>query len=975
MPTSFAAHAAKAGNHGPSTVASTSAGPEPSGRQSERERIREFVAELDAGRGGMVLITGPTGIGKTFLAHRVLQDLPPHIPTVTASPLGYLQTPGLWPVRQIIRALLRFAPDHLRQEFDRLTRPDEAGDLLQYVLVERIVDLLVSLSGPTPLVAVLDDLDRVDPLTVAVVEVLSERIHSCALLLLVCARSGGAEPFPVAETLDRLRGRPRVVTIRLDGLTDDVMERVVGTVRAEIDVEDRRRIARISAGNPLLAQELAHLWVAQQRIADAGGPAPSLPATSTLRELMAERLSSVDADDVLAPLAILGRPATLPLLTEASGVPPAVVQRIVERAAVMGVVSVDGTLGRVGMAHSVFTDVLLRRLPPDETRRIHLRLASLFDRPAELPGPRHVERARHLIAAGERTETTAGACLVAASYEENAGGHVAALELTGYGLDTCDAAPATRVQLLRLRGRCLSRMGEAAAARRQLLRAVETAQTTGDAVLFASAVADLTAVDDAGPDGDAGERIMLLEQAAHAVADLRFSPVRVLLLARLSELLHLSDPQRSRKLAKEALTAAGHDAAAVRQAYQAWALTAGGIEHVGDVERARSLLGARGQGPQADAFAVFLLPALTCGDRSAVDHYVARAREDADRRHGARARDLLSIARLSIAVSDADVRSVAELTAETVRSQIADVRMLSAVLQLFWQFHARGPAAPAGPSGGARATALPGVGTAPSAECADLLTVTRATMLALAGDREAGTWLRLRVGSGSMASTTRPGPVRDLAWAITALVGNVLADKGSCRSAVTHFDGHTDKFVTISTALIGPAGWFAAHAYSTLGERAGALQANEQALELSRRFTSRTWTAQCLLQRAQLLAQEDPAAAADLAKEAASLAESSQLSALAERAGQVQGSLQTPRYPLNPHQLELLRLAAKGLRNDQIAHRLYVSTATIERHLSQIYRILGVANRAAATRWLSLHGPESLMSPDPRTLPRPSTSR
>lgn len=952
-------------------AASTMTGPDHNGRRSECTRIRRLLPELDSGRGGMVLITGPTGIGKTFLAHSVLEDLPRQVLTVTASPLGYLQTPGLWPVRQIVRALLRQGPDSvLQEEFDRLTRPGMAGDLHHYVLIERMVDLLVSLASSTPVVAVLDDFDRVDPLTVAVVETLGERIHSCALLLLVCARSGGAEPSPVADALERLRGRPHVLPLRLGGLTDDVMEHVVGAVRGEIDVQDRRQIARISAGNPLLAQELAHLWVAQQRIADIGGPAPTLPATATLRELAAERLASVDAHEVLAPLAILGRPATLPLLTEASGVPAAVVRRVIERAAVMGVVSVDGLLRRVEMAHSVFTEVLLGRLTTDETCRIHLRLASLFDRSPDPPGPHHVERARHLVAAGERADTTAEACLTAASYEESAGGYAAALELAGYGLDTCDSVPATRVLLLRLRGRCLYRMGEALAARRQLLRAVETAESTGDAELFASAVADLTAVDTEGPGTDAGDRIRLLEEAANALAHQRPSPVRALLLARLSEFLHLSDPQRSQTLAHEALTAAGRDATAVRQAYQAWALATGGIEQAGELERASSVLRAHGHGPRADAFSVFLLPALIRGDRSAVDHYLAKAREDAGRWHGVRPRGLLSVTRLGMAVSDADAAAVAALTAETARSQIADVRMLAAVLQLFWQFHGRG-LVPPGRSGRARATAPPEVAAAPSAECADLLTVTRATMLALHGDREAGAWARSRAGRGAMPSTARPGRAQDLAWAVTALTGNVLVDKESSRAAVAYFEGHADKFVTISTALIGPVGWFTAYAHATLGERADGLRANEQALELSRRFTSRTWTAQCLLQRADLLAQEDPATARDLAKEAVSLAEAAQLTAIAERAGQVEGSLPTLRYPLNPHQLELLRLAAKGLRNDQIAHRLYVSTATIERHLSQIYRILGVANRAAATRWLSLHGPEVVISPDPRRLPRP----
>lgn len=936
-------------------------------RPSEQARIRQVMAGLDAGRGGMVLITGPAGIGKTFLAHSALQDLPSHVRTVTAGPLGYLPTPGLWPVRQIIRTLRRPGNDPAAPEL--LGDPGEVGEQIPYRLVEATVDLLVQLARSGPAVAVLDDFDRVDPLTVAVVEALGERIHSCPLVLLVCARSGGTTPVPATETLLRLRGRPQVLTLGLDGLPDDVMQHVVADVRAEIAPPDRLRIARISAGNPLLAQELALLWVAQQRIADAGGPLPGLPATPTLRELVAERLASVDADEVLAPLAILGRPATLQLLTRASGLPVVVVQRVVERAAVLGVVTVDAGSGRIELAHSVFTDVLLHRLTPEDTRHVHLRLASLFDRSPDIPGPHHVERARHLMAAGEHTDATADACLVAAAYEEGAGGHGAALELADYALNACDGTPATRVSLLRLRGRCLSRLGHTDAARRQLLRAVHTAQRTREARLFAAAVADLAAVDDTGTDTDAGERIGLLEQALNALGQQR-GPLRGVLLARLAEFLHLSDPQRSRQLAQEALTAAGDDPTATRQAHQAWAVATGGVAQVGELERARSVLTAHGHGARADAFAVFLLPALIRGDRPAVDHYLARAGADTQPRCGARSRGLLSLARLGMAVSDADAEAVAALTTDTATEQISDIRMVSAVLHLFWQFHTLGPVAPQ-PSGRGRSAE---VAAAPSAECADLLTLTRATMLALRGDPGAATWLRFRLGSSGVPAANRPGPLQDLTRAIAALAGKALADKEICRTAIACAPPDAGAFITLTTGLIGPVGWFTAHACSTLGDTADAVQANTSALEASRRLNSRTWTAQCLLQRAQLLAQEDPASAKELAKEAVGLVEGSPLITVAEQLGQVLGSLQAPRYPLNPRQLELLRLAAKGLRNDQIARRLYVSTATIERHLSQIYRTLGVANRAAATRWLSVHGPEVVMSPDPRTLPRATPS-
>src|SRR6185437_4935960 len=54
---------------------------------------------------------------------------------------------------------------------------------------------------------------------------------------------------------------------------------------------------------------------------------------------------------------------------------------------------------------------------------------------------------------------------------------------------------------------------------------------------------------------------------------------------------------------------------------------------------------------------------------------------------------------------------------------------------------------------------------------------------------------------------------------------------------------------------------------------------------------------------------------------------------------------------LSERELEVLALVAEGLRNDQIAARLYLSPRTVERHLSNIYakfRVTGKAARAAA---------------------------
>ena len=50
---------------------------------------------------------------------------------------------------------------------------------------------------------------------------------------------------------------------------------------------------------------------------------------------------------------------------------------------------------------------------------------------------------------------------------------------------------------------------------------------------------------------------------------------------------------------------------------------------------------------------------------------------------------------------------------------------------------------------------------------------------------------------------------------------------------------------------------------------------------------------------------------------------------------------------LSNRELDVLSLAAKGLNNEEIAARLYLSVRTIERHLSNIYAKLGVSGKAA----------------------------
>jgi DNA-binding NarL/FixJ family response regulator len=63
-----------------------------------------------------------------------------------------------------------------------------------------------------------------------------------------------------------------------------------------------------------------------------------------------------------------------------------------------------------------------------------------------------------------------------------------------------------------------------------------------------------------------------------------------------------------------------------------------------------------------------------------------------------------------------------------------------------------------------------------------------------------------------------------------------------------------------------------------------------------------------------------------------------------------------PNLVLRPHQVEILRLAAEGLTNAQIAQNLHLAESTVKQHLRLAYKMLGVHNRREAARMLRRNG-------------------
>ena len=58
---------------------------------------------------------------------------------------------------------------------------------------------------------------------------------------------------------------------------------------------------------------------------------------------------------------------------------------------------------------------------------------------------------------------------------------------------------------------------------------------------------------------------------------------------------------------------------------------------------------------------------------------------------------------------------------------------------------------------------------------------------------------------------------------------------------------------------------------------------------------------------------------------------------------------------LSLREVDVLRLAARGLTTQQIADRLFISPKTTDHHIQHIYNKIGVSTRAAAALWATQH--------------------
>jgi len=395
------------------------------GRQAESEKLDAAWRAAAAGRGGLAIVGGEAGIGKSRLvldfAARVSEGGGRVMIGATARPESTPYQPIVEALRSALPLVAALTLDHastavlasllpeLRAREDARALPELAGERERERTFSAVARALMLLAKPRPLLLVLEDLHCAGEATLALLEFVLRQLAGSRVLILATVREG--EP-PASRLLERVRrdasARDASTEVFLRGLAPAEAARLV-----EMRVGDPALAAAIcerAEGHPLYLGQLVESAI----------EGSFDPAASSLQALLAARTAhvSIEARAAGEIVATIGRSFPSSMLGAVAGWSDAEA-----RAALGELVShriVREVPGRglfdFAFTHQLLADAFLTNSREERKRDRHHRIAvnfeSLFPNDFDELAPsiaRHYDdagepsaAAPHYLAAGRR---------------------------------------------------------------------------------------------------------------------------------------------------------------------------------------------------------------------------------------------------------------------------------------------------------------------------------------------------------------------------------------------------------------------------------------------------------------------------------------------------------------------------------------------------------------------------------------------
>ena len=503
--------------------------PRLAGRTESIATLTDAVNALREGQGGVVVVSGGQGMGKTrllrlaielarrngFLAN-VLRGVPDSAPT------------GVF--RVVVEALLaegRPVPRILSQLYH--FEPGDGAVMERYTVFAAFRDILL---GTAPRVIAIDDLQWADPGSLDLLEYLIRNTRTLGdeKILWVLARTTGVQDARLDGLVDGTRTGSPAIHLALQPLDPAGVEELLLSLVADEDAARglARRLHKETEGNPALIGEMIRSLaddgiinpVSQRLTLDAAALAKvALPIPRSVRERILERLGRLTAAPRLVAevLAVARQEVTAPILAEA-----AEMDEVRLLAALDALVDAGVARERRGdadehyeIAQAQARDLLYAEIPAERRTELHRRVGVVLERGArrrmqlvveELAW--HFEQGQvpgkafpYLMRAGQRLLQRSFAAEALAAFDR-----ALAIEPEAREHVTLDDADRALAELLLVRADANEHLGGWAAVEPDLNRAALIARDLGDDRIASRAYAALGTRLRRRDDLDAAER-------------------------------------------------------------------------------------------------------------------------------------------------------------------------------------------------------------------------------------------------------------------------------------------------------------------------------------------------------------------------------------------------------------------------------------------------------------------------------------
>ncbi|WP_428340170.1 BTAD domain-containing putative transcriptional regulator [Mycobacterium sp.] len=387
----------------PPAESAVSPGPDPHGklpfvgRASELNTITAALSSARAGSGGLILLTGDSGIGKTALAQAVSAQAKQAGMAVAwaAHPPG-IRLPLMWTWIQLLRrlgdelgelgrqAVRRVGPGVVDALVPEWTDRDTLSSGVRaaatgFALIEGVVAAVCELSTIRPLLLVLDDLHLADPPSGNALSVLSAQLGRAPIQVIANWTYFGSGRPVNRSTLERLVRLEAARSIHLDGIGPDaaaaLVDALAGTAAKD---EVSQYVWNRTGGNPLYIRELVSVLAAHDRLHDVSD-GHSDDVSAGLAGMVGQRLSHLDRPSrrALAAAAVIGPEFDIADLADVVDLSVSTVRARLRPAYETGLL--DEVADRPGcyrFGHGLLHDAVLVQIPGSERAGVHASIAA-----------------------------------------------------------------------------------------------------------------------------------------------------------------------------------------------------------------------------------------------------------------------------------------------------------------------------------------------------------------------------------------------------------------------------------------------------------------------------------------------------------------------------------------------------------------------------------------------------------------------